>query len=167
MVDVTTTTNENPTVDELEVIKAQLEAEIKRQNEFEAMISEKDSTIANLQTEVSRLTQDLEALKGEKDTLTQTVTELQSKLEQSVSKYRDLVVGSNPHLADFIQGASIDEIDTSVEKARALVEKVKQAIEAETKATAVPAGAPARTTVPPEGMTSREKIVYGIAQQRR
>lgn len=137
--------NENPTIDELEVIKARLEQETAAKAAFEAEIAAKDSKIAELETKVSRLSQGL---------------------EQSVSKYRDLVVVSNPHLADFIQGVSIDEIDASVEKARALVEKVKQAIEIETKRATVPAGAPARTTIPPEGMTSREKIVYGMTQRR-
>ncbi len=145
MVEETTTTNDSLTLDEREAITAQLEAEIKAKRE-------KDQTIINLQAEINRLTQ-------EKDLLTQA-------LSQSVMKYRELIISQHPYLADFIQGNSIEEIDASLAKAKALMEKVRTALETEIKQAQVPAGAPVRLNLIPEGLSPREKIVYGISQKR-
>lgn len=168
IVEETTTTNDNLTPDELGELKARLEAEQQAKAAFEAMLAEKDSQISQLSAEVDRLTADVEALKGESDKAAQTVTQLQGELAQATVKYRDLIAATNPAIpADLITGSTIEEIDASVVKAKALVEKVKAGIEAEAKAAEVPAGAPARTTVIPEGLSTREKLRYGLSQARK
>jgi len=161
-----TATNDAPTQDELGDIKVQLEAEQKAKANFEAMVSNKEATIAQLEAEVQRLTTDVEALKAESSKATETATQLQTELAEAVAKYRQSVVGSNPQIPeDLIQGSTIEEIEASLVKAKSLVEKVKAGIEAQAQAATVPAGAPARTSTPPEGLSSREKIRFALEKR--
>jgi len=162
--------NDAMTPEELSELKAQLEAEVKAKAEFEAQGAEKDARIAELDTEVSRLTQDVQALKGEKESLNLKLTELNGILSQSkesqaqaVAKYKSLIVGSNPTIpAELIQGASIDELNASVENARALVSKIREQVAKEAETARVPPGAPPRTGVEVEALSPTEKIKYGL-----
>ena len=154
-----TTTNDKPTEQELGELKAQLEAELKQAELWRAERS-------NLEAEVQRLTVDVEALKGERDTTLESLRAERNNLEAAVAKYRDLVTATNPAIpGDLIQGVTIEEIDASIVKASALVEKVKAALENQAKQSSVPAGAPARTSTPPEGLSSREKIRYALEKK--
>jgi len=72
----------------------------------------------------------------------------------------------NPAVPEgIIAGETIEEIDSSVEKGRAIVESVKKAMEAEASMAKVPAGAPARGGISLEGLSPREKIAAGIQQK--
>ena len=72
----------------------------------------------------------------------------------------------NPAVPEgIIAGETIEEIDASVGKGKAIVEAVRQAMEAEAKGTRVPAGAPTRGAINLEGMSPREKIALGIQQK--
>jgi hypothetical protein len=74
-----------------------------------------------------------------------------------------LVAGANPGVVgEFIKGNSVAEVNESLEKARALMEKVRQGMEAEAGRVRVPAGAPARTQPELSGLTAMEKIRYAI-----
>lgn len=65
-------------------------------------------------------------------------------------------------LAELITGETVDEINESLKKARALIERVKQEMEAETAKTMVPAGAPQRMPMDLSALSPREKIQYAI-----
>jgi hypothetical protein len=85
-----------------------------------------------------------------------------------VSKYLDAVRLANSELpGDVIAGSTIDEIDASVEKAKAIAESVKKAIEAQLREATVPAGAPARGEISIDNLSPREKIVAGILQRQK
>ncbi len=160
-------TSNKPADDELQELKAQLESEMKDRAEFEVMLAEKDSQVNQLSAEVNRLTATVGALKTNSVKAGEAVTQLQTELSQATAKYRDLVMAANPSIpADLIQGTTIGEINAAMVKARSLIAKVKQGIEAETKAATVPAGAPVRTAIIPEGLSSREKISYGVQQKK-
>jgi len=99
--------------------------------------------------------------------LEQVAGELEGKLAEAVSSYRELAVKTNPQvLAELITGATIGEINVSLEKAITLVNRVKQDIEADITAARVPAGAPERAPINLEALSPREKIQYAIGGRR-
>jgi hypothetical protein len=145
--------------EDLAVIKAELEEERKAKAEIEALIAQKDATIAELQAQLNELNKAKEATAGE-------LNQLKDVHSKAVSKYLDAVRLANSELpADVIAGSTIDEIDASVQKAIAIAESVKKAIEAQAREATVPAGAPARGGISVEGLSPREKIAAGLQQK--
>ena len=99
--------------------------------------------------------------------LEKTIAGLQERLVQAVSSYRVLVIRSNPEICEeLVSGDSIQEIDTSLEKARQIIGKLRKGLESEITAARIPAGAPQRRPVELSFLTPREKIKYGIGGSR-
>jgi chromosome segregation ATPase len=120
-----------------------------RLEELEEAIAGKDAEIA--------------ALKQDKDELEDRLSALNKALTDAVSGYRTMVVQSNPDIVEeLITGDTIDAVNESLEKAKALVSRVRQGLEAEISMAKVPAGAPERTPPDLSSMTAREKIQYAI-----
>jgi multidrug resistance efflux pump len=116
---------------------------------LERSLAEKDSEIANL-------TQALEEAH-------QAIEELNQAMVKAVAAYKEMLIRANPGmLPEMITGDSIDEVDESVKKARAVMERVRQEMEAEASKTRVPAGAPPRSAPDLSGLTAREKIQYAM-----
>jgi len=114
---------------------------------------------SNLQASLSEAKQGSEAAAAE-------LAQVKEAKGQALAKYLDVVRLANPAIPqDIIAGDTIEEIDTSVEKGKAIVESVKKAMEAEASQAKVPAGAPTRGEISPEGLTPREKIAAGIQQK--
>jgi type I site-specific restriction endonuclease len=133
------------TPEDLEAIKARLEEEMKAKAAAEAALAEKDTRIAELQAE------------GEA---------ISKAHAQAVAKYLEAARALNYTVPkDVIAGGTIEEIDASVEKAKAIAEAVKKALEAQAKEAKVPAGAPTRGTINLEGLSPREKIAAGLNQK--
>jgi len=110
--------------------------------------------VRDLQSSNDKLRADLK----EKETLTMR---LQQDMGEAVSKYRDVLLKANPNIPEeLIQGNSIDELDSSVEKAHAVVEKIKSSIEESSR---IPAGAPVRAGIDISALSPAEKVVYGLA----
>lgn len=147
------------TPEELAAIKAQLAEEQKAKSALEQAVSEKDAKLAELETALSEAKQgseasaaDLAAVKGARD--------------QAVAKCLDMAKALNPTIPEnIIVGGTIEEIDLSIERGKAMVASVKKAMEAEALAAKVPAGAPTRGAISLEGMSPRDKIAYGIQQK--
>ena len=163
--------NEASTPEDVAAIKAQLDAEQNKaevaRNEaisaLEQAVAEKDAAISDLEAKRSGLETALSEAKKESEAITAALKEAR---DQAVSKYRDMAKALNPTIPqDIIVGETIEEIDASIEKGKALVASVKQYVEAEAAAAKVPAGAPTRTTISLEGMSPKEKIAYGIQQK--
>jgi len=99
--------------------------------------------------------------------LEQVVAEMEGNLAEAVSSYRTLAVETNPQVpVEMITGATIEEINVSLEKAITLVNRVKQDIEADITAARIPAGAPERAPINLEALSPREKIQYAIGGRR-
>ena len=102
--------------------------------ELERLLAQKDEELAKANARISELEQ--------------TVAGLENKLAQAVSSYKALVVKSNPGvLEELITGDSIEETNASLEKARVILGKVRQGLEAEMASRRVPAGAPLRLSL--------------------
>lgn len=143
-------TNNVPTEDELEVIKAELEAE-------RTALAEKDTRIAELEAQLNEVTTAREAFAAQ-------LYEASDAHTQAVARYLEAVKAANPAIPqDVITGDTIDAIDASLGKALTIAEAVKANLAAEAQNTRVPAGAPTRA-VNLEGLTADELIRLGISQ---
>jgi len=138
--------NQDDTGEELEQVRS-------RVIELEALVAQKEEELAKANASVS----ELELVVAERD----------EKLTQSVSSYKALVVKANPEvLEEMITGDSIDDINASLEKAKSIVGRVRQGLEAEMASAKVPAGAPERTPTDLSALSPREKIQYAIGGKR-
>jgi septal ring factor EnvC (AmiA/AmiB activator) len=151
------------TPEDVTAIKAQLDEEQKAKSALEQAlvardeaISEKDARLAELETALSEAKKESEAL----------TASLKEARDQTVTKYLTIAKTLNPTIPqDIIVGETIEEIDRSIEKGKALVASVTQYLESEASKAKVPAGAPTRGTISFEGMSPKEKIAYGIQQK--
>jgi len=148
-----------PTAEELNAVKAQLGEEQKAKSTLEEAIAEKDAKLTELETALSEAKQGSEASTAE-------LASVKEARDQAVTKYLGMAKALNPTVPEgIIVGGTIEEIDASIEKGKALVSSVKQSLESEASAAKVPAGAPTRGTISLEGMSPRDKIAAGIQQK--
>ena len=132
--------------EELEPVRA-------RVLELEGLVAQRDEEVAQANARVSELEQ--------------AVDGLDSKLAEAVSSYRSLAVETNPTvLGELITGDTVEDINASLEKAKTLVSRVKEGLEAEIASARVPAGAPERAPINLEALSPREKIEYAIGGRR-
>ena len=157
--------NQEPTGEELESSRvAQLEALIAEKDQGLAF---KDSRISELEQAISERDNQIVALKASLAELEGRLPELESSLSQAVSAYRAQVVKSNPGVPEeLVAGDSVEEIDHSLASAQALVDRVRQELEAEIAAARIPAGAPQRGTIDLSALSPREKIQYAVGERR-
>ncbi len=144
-------------VAELESLANQDGSELTKANarliQFEQVIANKDSEIATLKQ-----------AKGELEERLKTIS---NSLAEAVASYRAEVVKANPEvIEELIGGDTIEALNESLKKAKTLVSKVKQGLEAEISLAKVPAGAPERTLPDISALSPREKIQYAIGKMR-
>jgi chromosome segregation ATPase len=121
--------------------------------EFEQTMASKDNEIASLKR-----------IRGE---LEEKLATLNSSLAKAVTSYKVMVVQANPEvIGELISGDTIESINESLDRAKALVTKVRQGIESEISLAKVPAGAPERTLPDLSGLSPREKIQYAIGSKK-
>jgi septal ring factor EnvC (AmiA/AmiB activator) len=131
--------------------------------ELEGLIAERDEALAAKEQRIAELEQAL----AEKDELEQKLAEREESLAQAISSYRALIVKYNPSVSEEqIVGDSIEEIDASLAGAQALINRVRQELEAEMAAARIPAGAPQRTPADLSTLSPRDKIQYAIGERR-
>jgi uncharacterized coiled-coil protein SlyX len=138
--------------------------------ELEGLVTEKDDELASRNRQISKLEQAIADRDGEIASLKQSVAEsdehikrLSDSLSQAVASYKALTTSAHPQVPEeLIAGDTIEAIDDSLGKAKNLVSKVRQGLEAEVMQARVPAGAPVRTPPDFSALSSREKIQYAI-----
>jgi predicted RNase H-like nuclease (RuvC/YqgF family) len=137
---------------------------LERENEsLKREVESRDATIMKLEQALAGKDGETADLKQSLDEAKQALEELGKALPQAVAAYKELVVEANPGvLAELITGETIEEVNESLKNARALMERVRQEIEAEAARTRVPAGAPQRTPLDLSALSAREKIQYAI-----
>jgi len=144
-------------INELRQEKAALTRELKS----------RDATIIRLEQALADKDSEIVALKQALDEAERKLTDLGNALSQAVASYKALVVQANPGvLADLITGDTVDEVNESLKNAQALVDRVRQEMEAEASKTRVPAGAPQRAPLDLSALSPREKIQYAIGGER-
>ncbi len=88
---------------------------------------------------------------------------LKSSLSGAVARYREALLASAPDIPEeLVKGTTVEEIDDSLEQARAIVARVRQQLEAQAETKRVPAGAPPRIAQDLSALTPAEKIAYAL-----
>jgi hypothetical protein len=95
------------------------------------------------------------------------LTTISNSLTEAVANYKTTVLQANPEvIEELISGDTIESINESLSKAKTLVSKVRQGVEAEISLAKVPAGAPERTSPDLSALSPREKIQYAIGGKK-
>ena len=157
------TEKEQEKADEVESGGDELDS-LKQENESLAReLKSRDATIVRLEQALAGKDSEIAALKQALDEAERKMSELGGALAQAVAAYKELVVQANPGvLAELITGDSIEEVNEALKNAQALVDRVRQEMEAEAAKTRVPAGAPQRAPIDLSSLSAREKIQYAI-----
>ena len=138
--------------------------------ELEGRIAQKDEELTKANARIIELDQIVANVDSEMVTLKQAVAESEEKLTsvnhsltEAVASYKAMVVEANPQVfEELITGDTIEAINESLEKAKTLISRVRQGLEAEITVGKVPAGAPIRTPPDLSALSPREKINYAI-----
>jgi len=150
----------------LAAIKAQLEEEQKARAAVEEAMATKDTRITELEAQVTEFTTQLEGKTRELEASAAELATVNQAKGQAVAKYLGVAKALNPTIPEgIIVGETIEQINESINKGKAIVEAVKKTLGAEAAATKVPAGAPPRGEISLEGLSPREKIAAGIQQK--
>jgi hypothetical protein len=92
---------------------------------------------------------------------------LRNSLTGAVLKYRSAVLNAAPGVpADLINGDTVEEIDASLDRAREMVNRVRQELDAEAAAGSVPTGSPPRQALDLSGLSPAAKIQHALNAER-
>ena len=162
-------TNDQVSQEDYQALKAELEAEKgKSQEAITAATQELTGRVASLEADLEAKGTQIGELTTQGESQGQELTTAKAALESAVGAYKDVLLKANPLIpTDMIQGLTIDEVNTSLEKATGLVGQIKQGLEEEGNAEKIPPGAPQRTGPDLSAMTTKEKINYGLDQARK
>ncbi len=166
---ITKPENDQVSQEDYQALKAQLEAEKAKLTEAVATATQELSgRVTSLEADLAAKGTQIGELTTQTEGQGQELTIAKGVLESAVGAYKDVVLKANPLIpTDMIQGLTIDEVNTSLEKATALVGQIKQGLEKEGSAEKIPPGAPQRTGPDLSSMTTKEKINYGLDQARK
>lgn len=144
-------------VAELESLMAQKDEELAKAN---ARLVELEQVVASKDSEIATLKQAEAELEGR-------LTTVSNSLAEAVTGYKAMAIQANPEvIEELVSGDTIESINESLDKAKALVSKVRQGLETEISLAKVPAGAPERTSPDLSALSPREKIQYAIAGRK-
>jgi len=158
---------EKELTDELEATRGELKRLKQEKEELIGELESKNAVIAELEQTVASKDSEVALLKQTIAESEQKLAEINETLAQAIASYKSLVVEMNPEIpAELITGDTVEAINESLENARALIDRVRQGIEAEASKTKVPAGAPQRAPLDLSVLSPREKIQYAIGGKR-
>jgi hypothetical protein len=153
------------TSEEREELKVQLQEERDAHIETKNALALKDERISLLEADIQMRDEQIQAIRKESEKNAALVMEFNKRQEIDLARYRETLIIAYPDIpASLIHGDSFESLSDAVEKGKELVKVVKERITAESEASMIPAGAPAREGLSLEGMSSREKINAGIKQ---
>ena len=168
--------NDQVSKEEFDALKLELEAEkAKSQEAVGQATQELTDRVASLEADLqAKDTQlgELGELRTRAEGQTQELATATLALESAVGAYKDVVLKANPLLpTDMIQGLTIDEVNASLDRALNVVGHISDGLKAQqlnqVNADKIPPGAPQRTGPDVSGMTTKEKINYGLEQARK
>jgi uncharacterized coiled-coil protein SlyX len=134
----------------------------KRENIEDELMS-RGARIIKLEQALATKESEIAALKNELDGLRRAVDGRDKALAQAVADFKEMAVAASPGLPpELIAGATIEAVKESLKNARAVVEKVRQEIDAAAARARIPAGAPQRAAPDLSGLSPREKIQQGL-----
>ena len=132
------------------------ESQASKITELESLVAQKGEELTEANSRITELEQaaseSVEKFKAISDSLA-----------EALASYKAMVVQANPEVPEeLISGDSIESVNESLGKAKAMISQVRQGLEAEIQAAKIPVGAPQRTPPDLSALSPREKIQYGI-----
>ena len=122
--------------------------------------------IAGMEAAGAKAREEIAAIKSQHVAVSGDLVTLKGALSEAVKGYRELIIAANPAVpAELVGGETVAALAASLEKAKGLVGRVRQVVEAESAKSRVPAGAPVRTTPDFNTLSAREKIARGIGKE--
>ena len=152
-----------PEEDELERLKV-------KATRLESLVADREAEIAQRDGQISGLEKDATQKDEQITSLKESLTESEGRLKQleeslslAVKSHREALLDANPDIPEeLIEGETIEAVEQSLARAKKLVDKVKQGLEAEAMQSRFPGGAPARTAPDLSALSPKEKIQYAI-----
>ena len=128
----------------------QLDALTAALSERDARISELEAALGEAESAVSRRVEEIEGVNG--------------RLAQAVEMYRAALVAAEPDVPEeMVQGATVEAVQESLERARQMVAQVRGRLEAQSSIERTPLGAPARSAPDLSALSPQEKILIGLS----
>ena len=144
------------TQEELAAAKAELER-------LQEAAADSEARAAHVESQLTQANEEIELARNESETREQDLT---AQLQSAADRYRGLALEQAPELpAELVSGATVAEVDEALQRARATVSKVRGHLESQAQAGKVPVGAPPRSEPDLSGLSTEEKISYGLQQR--
>lgn len=132
-----------------------------------------EETLASEQPTIEAMQTELAARDERAASLEEQVITLERELSTTVSRYRLALLDTAPEVpGDLVSGATAEELESSLAKAKSVVEQVRTRLlegmesagqDTEQPGPGIPAGAPPRTLNDTSSdLTAREKITLGL-----
>ena len=161
------TEKEQQATEEVKTAEDELDGLMQERENLIREITSRDNAISKLEQALAGKESELTAQKQTLSEAENRINQLSEALNEAVTGYRDRVIEANQGvLAELVSGDTIEAINESLKNARALMERVRQEMEAEAARTRIPAGAPQRTPPDLSALSPREKIQYAIGGER-
>lgn len=153
--------------EELEAARAELERLQVMAADREAQAAHLESQLADARAELDTARAEAEGRAKELDEASGRAQALEEQVRANAERYRALTLEHSPELPEeLVAGGSIEEIDAAVQRARVTVSKVRGHIESQAQAGRVPVGAPARSGPELSGLTTEQKVRYGLEHRQ-
>lgn len=138
--------------------------------ELEGLVASKEKELAFRDRQISKLEQAIADKDSQLTSLKQVLAEseeqgkrLTDSLAQAITGYRSVAISANPEVPEeLVSGDTIEAVDESLTRAKKLVSKVRQGLEAEAMQTRFPGGAPVRTPPDLSALSPKDKIKYAV-----
>jgi uncharacterized coiled-coil protein SlyX len=130
---------------------------------LEEQLKFRDARIIGLEHVLVAKESEIAALKNELDGLKQALDGRDKTLAQAAVDFKQMIIETNPGLPpELIAGDTILAVKESLKNARAVVDKVRQEMDAAAARARIPAGAPQRAAPDLSGLSPREKIQHAL-----
>ncbi len=144
------------TQEELAAARAELER-------LQETAADSEARAAHVESQLTQANEEIELARSESEAREQDLT---AQLQSAADRYRELALGHAPDLpAELVSGATVAEVDEALQRARETVSKVRGHLESQAQAGKVPIGAPPRSEPDLSGLSTEEKISYGLQQR--
>ncbi len=144
------------TQEELAAARAELER-------LQETAADSEARAAHVESQLTQANEEIELARSEREAREQDLT---AQLQSAADRYRELALEQAPELpAELVSGATVAEVDEALQRARETVSKVRGHLESQAQAGKVPVGAPPRSEPDLSGLSTEEKISYGLQQR--
>ena len=155
---------------ELEAALAERDARVQElvdaQTQYEQRIVPLEESLAQRDARIGELEATLEQKESTLNEREEEIEEVGAQLAQAVTVYRTSLLAAEPEIPEeMVQGATVEEIEESLARARQMVEQVRTQLETQASQERVPFGAPVRSAPDLSGLSPQEKILLGLSRK--